>query len=232
MNRQTIYRKDDLFRGGYGATSALEVKELSEAGEFEGYAALFGLPDKGFDVINGGAFADSLISRPAAKVRMLWQHDTREVIGRWAEAKEDGKGLFVRGKLNLNVQRGREAYELLKDDSIDGLSIGYRSVADEIDRAMGVRRLIKVDLFEISVCTFPMMPDANISRVKTEGLPSIREMEDMLKRDAGLSAAQAKAFLAKGYNAMTAERDAGDGEGRSFSEALERLAQVVCAPPN
>ena len=136
---------------------------VDEAGLFEGYASLFGVADLGRDTVMPGAFRDSLARRGAAGIRMLWQHDPAEPIGRWLSLREDARGLHVRGRLNLAVGRAREIAALMRDGSIDGLSIGFRTVEASRDRRLGLRRLTKLDLWEISVVTFPMQPGARIA---------------------------------------------------------------------
>ncbi|HEX8167792.1 MAG TPA: HK97 family phage prohead protease [Beijerinckiaceae bacterium] len=131
----------------------------------EGYASLFGVADLGKDVVAAGAFAASLSRRGAAGVRMLWQHDPAEPIGRWLALAEDALGLRVRGRLNLAVARAREIHALMRDGAIDGLSIGFRVERARTDRA-GLRRIERLDLWEISVVTFPMLPGARVSGVK------------------------------------------------------------------
>lgn len=150
-----------------------EVKLLSEppveiagTGLFEGYASLFGVPDLGRDVVAPGAFRDSLESRGAAGVRMLWQHDPGQPVGRWLRLDEDGRGLRVRGQLNLAVARARELDALMRDGGVDGLSIGFRVVEATRDRRAGSRRLLKLDLWEISIVTFPMLPQARLAAVR------------------------------------------------------------------
>ena len=101
---------------------------------------------------------------------MLYQHDPAEPIGVWMEIREDPRGLFVRGRLMADVARGREVASLMRAGALDGLSIGFKTVNARADRAAGVRTLIEIDLWEISVVTFPMQPDARVSTVKTTGL--------------------------------------------------------------
>ena len=155
--------------GARRAGPARETKFLADpplalAGEglFAGYASLFDVPDLGRDVVARGAFAESLARRGPAGVRMLWQHDPAEPIGRWLSLVEDARGLSVRGRLNLRVARAREIAALLEDGAIDGLSIGFRAVEARRDRGTGTRRLLKIDLWEISVVTFPMLPGARL----------------------------------------------------------------------
>ena len=159
--------------GAWPAALACEVKLLAEPvaavaadGTFAGYASLFGVTDLGKDVVVAGAFAASLARRGARGVRMLWQHDPGEPIGRWLSIAEDVRGLYVRGRLNLAVERAREIHALMQEGAIDGLSIGFRVERARHDRAAGLRRLERLDLWEISVVTFPMLPDARISAVK------------------------------------------------------------------
>jgi HK97 family phage prohead protease len=142
---------------------------VTDAGEFEGYASLFDEPDLGKDVVIRGAFSASLARRGAAGVRMLWQHDPSEPVGRWLSLVEDARGLKVRGRLNLAVARAREIRSLLKDGGIDGLSIGFRVERARTDKATGLRRLQKLDLWEISLVTFPMLPAARVGSVKRRG---------------------------------------------------------------
>jgi HK97 family phage prohead protease len=136
---------------------------VTATGEFEGYASLFEIPDLGRDVVLPGAFRDSLARRGAAGIRMLWQHDPAEPLGRWLSLAEDRRGLQVRGRLNLGVRRARDIAALMSEGAVDGLSIGYRVVEARRDRASGTRRLHRLDLWEISVVTFPMHPGARVT---------------------------------------------------------------------
>ena len=131
-------------------------------GHFTGYASLFGVPDLGRDVVQAGAFTASLRQRGAAGVRMLWQHDPAEPIGRWQALAEDARGLRVEGRLNLAVQRAREIDALMREGALDGLSIGFRTVAAR--PRGGFRQLHAVDLWEISLVTFPLQPGARVAQ--------------------------------------------------------------------
>lgn len=126
----------------------------------EGYASLFGTKDQGGDVVARGAYASSLEASRHG-VKMLWQHDPARPIGVWDIVREDARGLYVKGRILAEVQDGREALALLEAGAIDGLSIGYRTVrADKA--ADGGRRLLELDLWEVSVVTFPMQPEARV----------------------------------------------------------------------
>ena len=142
-------------------------------GHFTGYASLFGVPDLGRDVVAPGAFAASLAARGAAGIRMLWQHDPAEPVGRWLSLREDSRGLRVAGQLNLAVQRARELDALLREGSLDGLSIGFRTVRAQPQRG-GLRRLEAIDLWEISLVTFPLQAGARIAAPTQAGLAPAR----------------------------------------------------------
>lgn len=144
----------------------LALGEVEDDGTFEGYASLFGKVDLGRDVVERGAFAASLGKRGAGAIRMLFQHDPNAPIGTWSEIREDARGLFVRGRLALQSARAREVHSLMKEGALDGLSIGFRTVRARTEAKTGIRRIVEVDLWEISVVTFPMLPEARIEAVK------------------------------------------------------------------
>ena len=191
---------------GRRAVRAAETKLLAEApaaiavdGTFEGYASLFGVPDLGKDVVAPGAFAASLRRRGAAGIRMLWQHDPSEPLGRWLSLVEDARGLFVRGKLNLAVERAREIHALMREGAVDGLSIGFRVEQARPDTARGLRGLERLDLWEISLVTFPMLHGARVSAVKrSTSLPAFtrtrREEGDAPALAAVIRAARRRLF--------------------------------------
>lgn len=207
----------------------LEIKALADSGEIEGYASTFGgEPDAYGDVIAPGAYADSLTDHASKGTmpKMLWQHDRREVIGRWTAASEDGKGLLVRGKLNMDVQRGREAYALLKDGALDGLSIGYRIKEYSVDTDTDVWTLEKLDLFEISIVTIGANENATIASVKAA--KSAQELVDRLKAGERLTEREFEAMLkgSLGFSNSQAERAArlclkGQGEPDKAASAAD-----------
>jgi HK97 family phage prohead protease len=189
-----------------------ELKSL-EDGAFEGYASLFNREDLGHDDIAPGAFRESLLNRGAARIKMLFQHDPADPIGVWDEVREDARGLYVRGRLMTAVAKAREVLALMRAGALDGLSIGFKAVKARRDAASGVRRLEKVDLWEISVVTCPMLPGARVESVKARpfahAAPTMREFERWLTRDAGLTRMEALAVLRSGFPGLKALRDAG-----------------------
>lgn len=161
---------------------AFDCKSVDAGGVFTGYAARFNAVDLGRDLILPGAFTESLARRGAAGVRMLFQHDPAEPIGVWQELREDAQGLFARGRLLPEIARGREVLALMRAGAIDGLSIGFRAVQGRTQPKTGVRRLSRIDLWEISVVTFPMQPDARVAKhARSLGLAAtIRRAADFL----------------------------------------------------
>ncbi|MEA3016952.1 MAG: uncharacterized protein QOI38_1674 [Sphingomonadales bacterium] len=124
---------------------------------FAGYAALFGRPDRGGDVVRAGAFARSL-KRGAGAVPLLWQHEAGRPIGRIYYLKEDRRGLRVIARLSESAA-GREAAALLGEGAVTGLSFGYRVRESE---GSAPRELVDLDLVEISLVTLPMQPKARV----------------------------------------------------------------------
>ncbi|WP_343313898.1 HK97 family phage prohead protease [Brucella sp. BE17] len=185
--------------------TAIALDDVEIDGSFSGYASVFGLADLGHDIIERGAFARALKERGPSGIRMLWQHDAAEPIGVWTKIGEDVRGLYVEGRLAKGVTRAREALELMRSGGLDGLSIGFRTVKARKDARSGLRHILEADLWEISIVTFPMLPQARIANVKAD-LPTIREFERWLTRDAGLSRASARIVIAKGYAALNAKR--------------------------
>lgn len=181
----------------------LEVKFADDAqpGAFEGYGAVFGNLDAYGDVIQRGAFKETLREWGRAKrlPPMLVQHGGWMMtdmdalpIGKWEVMSEDDTGLHVKGRLiNLDTERGKTIYGAMKDDVLDGMSIGYRakefSLGTKPDEPR--RTLKKVDLFEVSIVTFPANGKARVSAVKSAAeltTDDFREIEAAL-RTKGLS---------------------------------------------
>lgn len=207
-----------------------------DAGTFEGLAATFGDVDLGGDLVEPGAFAEAC--RAPQRIRMLWQHDPATPIGVWEAMEERGAGLWVKGRLILEVQQAREAYALMKSGALDALSIGFSvpQGAATIDAARRVRRLKRIDLWEISPVTFAMNPRARISGVKAAPrISTIREFEAFLRNAGGFSHRQAKAIAAAGYRAALSRDGAApvppspreEDVRRKLMAALQRRGDVL-----
>lgn len=168
--------------------------EVQDGHVIEGYASLFGACDQGGDVVSKGAYAASLKASTAEgrRIKMLWQHDPACPIGVWDEVREDSRGLWVKGRLLTEVAKGREAAELISAGAIDGLSIGYRTLkAAKNDK--GQRLLTELELWEVSLVTFPMLPSARVVAKSDDGSSEA----DTMMRDMAAALRGARASLAQ-----------------------------------
>ncbi len=135
---------------------------VDKTGYFSGYASIFGQPDQGGDIVMRGAFVRSLRARGTSGIRILFQHDPKQPVGRLLGLYEDTRGLLVKGQLLLDVPKVHSLGQLISGGALDGLSIGFRTVRASKDRLSGYRYLHQIDLWEISIVTFPMMEQARI----------------------------------------------------------------------
>ncbi len=138
-----------------------------EALRIEGYASLFDQRDLASDLVRRGAFAASLLTRGAPGIRMLFQHQASEPIGVWDSIREDVRGLYVRGRLFAEGPVGRTATALVGRGAVDGLSIGFRTLRER--KSEKGRELLEIELWEVSIVTFPMLPQARLRIVKDAG---------------------------------------------------------------
>lgn len=231
---------------------SLATKSVGELGNFEGYASIFALTDRQQDQVMPGAFRKSLIRARVDQnpPKLLWQHDPTQVIGVWQELREDHQGLYVRGQLLMELPKAQEAYVLLKSGAIDGLSIGYEVVKAVRDRQTGVRHLLEVSLWEISLVTFAANQAARITAVKGEAaagealasnseaisaiahaMQSPRQFEKFL-REAGFSRRQAVALTNHGWLGLksptSTPRDA-VMDANDYRQLAARLRQAAAA---
>ena len=171
-----------------------ETLELVDGAAIEGYASLFGSTDQGGDVVAKGAYKGCLSRMAAEKrsIKMLWQHDPAQPIGIWDEVREDDTGLWVKGRILTGVSKGREAVELIEAGAIDGLSIGYRTVkAAKNDQ--GHRVLKELELWEVSLVTFPMLPSARVAAKSEDSSPGeLDALRDMAAAFRGACASLAR----------------------------------------
>lgn len=213
----------------------LQVKEFGDNGFFSGYGAVFGNRDSHGDIIRPGAFSKSIAQHAArgSRPKMFWQHDMSKPIGKWLAFEEDDIGLRMEGKLNMNVQQGREAYHLLKDEDIDGLSIGYQTFKEE-QKSDG-NHLLELGLVETSVVSLGSNDRALVSAVKQirgEDLPSLPEFENFL-REGGFSKTEAAAIAGGGLSRLL--RSESDSEPVANLDALFAAmsdAEIICVDEN
>jgi HK97 family phage prohead protease len=144
-------------------------------GSVEGYASLFGEIDQARDMVMPGAFTRTLALRGIRRIPMLFQHDPAEPVGIWQEIAEDWRGLRVRGRLIPDVMRARELLALLREGAADGLSIGFKTVKARVEPRSRIRKLIEIDLWEISIVTFPLLPGARVRAVPGAHARAVKE---------------------------------------------------------
>lgn len=140
---------------------------------FSGYASVFSLTDLSGDIIEPGAFSASL--RRSGSIRMLWQHQADNPIGIWTKISEDQRGLYVEGVLTQGVMRADEAWQLIANGALDGLSIGFRTKRSKKAASNGKRHILEADLWEISLVTFPMLPQARVTAIQSKNRSEMPE---------------------------------------------------------
>jgi HK97 family phage prohead protease len=208
---------------------ALEVRAVGDTGEIEGYGSVFGVRDSYDDVILPGAFKASLDEHAAAGTMpaLLWQHRADEPIGIWTAMSEDARGLKVSGRLALDTERGREAHSLLKMGALNGLSIGFFARQWEHDRGADVRTLTDIELWEVSLVTFPANGKARVTGVKSvDEIDAPKDAEKAL-REAGFSKADATAFVARVMRMGEERREAAQSAALAQRAAERLLASLT-----
>lgn len=197
-----------------------EFKADDETRTIEGWASVYDYVDSQKDIVVRGAFARSL---KGGKPAMLWQHRQDSPIGVWDVAEETDKGLLVRGRI-LDTTLGNDVYKLAKAGAVKGLSIGYTPKRQEFDRDKGTRKLLEVDLHEVSLVTFPANDRAKVVRVKSDdgALMTERDFEEFLRDVGRLSQKEAKIVVSDGYKALLRHRDGGTEE----LDALRDIAKL------
>ena len=228
-----------LCRKGTGQKRALKVRDfalsvkaegVADDGTFEGYGSVYGVVDSYQEAVAPGAFAESLaeLNSKQRTVPVLWQHRQDQPLGVYTEITEDETGLFVKGQLLIEaVGQAAEAHALMKAGAVTGLSIGYWVRESSFDEKTGVRTLIKLDLVEVSLVTFPANDDARVEAVKFKlahgELPNIREFEKLL-REAGFSKSQATVVANRGFAHLLRSESEGVAAAK---EGVRTLSQTV-----
>jgi len=208
----------------------LALKAAGEDGQIEGYGSVFGVRDSWDDVIAKGAFKASLAAHKSngTMPAMLWQHEDDEPIGVWTEMKEDEKGLYLKGQLVLETTRGKEAHALLKAGALNGLSIGFIAKQWSYDTENDIRTLTEIDLWEVSLVTFPANDKARVTDVKAspDELETPKDAERAL-RDAGFSKSDATAFVSRVMRMGEARRDSADSTAVAMKAANRLLDSLT-----
>lgn len=225
MNRpQTIETKRD--EGGRETRAfALQIKATGEDGSVEGYGSVFGVTDNYNDIIAVGAFTASLKEHKAAGTMpaMLWQHDSDEPIGLWTDMVEDAKGLRIKGRLALETTRGKEAFALLKMGALNGLSVGFISKEWSYDTETDIRTLTEIDLWEVSIVTFPANEKARVTQIKSADEAVTPKDAEKILREAGFSKSDATAFVSRVMRMGETRRDSADSTAVAMKAAARLL---------
>ncbi len=187
---------------------SLNIKSVNDAGEFEGYGSVFGVKDSYSDIVVPGAFQKSLKKwgEKGQLPALLWQHNMSEPIGIYTEMREDDVGLYVKGRLLVDADPlAKRAHAHMVAGSLQGLSIGYILEDYTWNKDKQAYELKEIDLWEVSLVTFPSNEEARVTEVKSMlergEIPPPSKVEKAL-REVGFSAAQAKGLMAKGYSAI------------------------------
>lgn len=208
-----------------------EVKAVSDTGTFEGFGSVFGNVDSYKEIVAPGAFTESLAAWKSSDrlPPVLWQHRSGEPVGPYLQMEEQPVGLWVKGQLLVeDVQRAKEARALMKAKAVNGLSIGYVVREDSYDRVTGIRTLKKLDLWEVSIVTFPANPAAQISSVKSsiDAIKTLSEAEDFLRDVGKLSKAQATAFVSR-FKTLPNRSDSDDLGESEIVAAIKRNTAIL-----
>ena len=196
-----------------------EVKAVDDAGNFEGYASVFNNIDLGDDIIVPGAFTKVKTTRQG-RLKLALFHDLTRLVGS-ADFKQDEHGLFIKGQVNLKVSYARDAYELMKDGTLDSMSIGFNTITAAYEERSGrtVRLIKEAELWEASIVPFGMNPEAQVTNVKSD----MRAFESALRERMGLSQKEAAAVASHGFSAL--HRD-GDKAATEIVEGLKSIDQL------
>jgi HK97 family phage prohead protease len=220
----------------------LEAGDANNAmGVFSGYASVWNSVDKGGDQIKAGAYAKTIQewNGKGMMPQMLFYHDMEEIIGEWTKMVEDEKGLYVEGRLWIKgderIEAAVKAYNILKSNSVRGLSIGYRAKdfdVQELQDGGRIRVLKEIDLLEVSIAPWAMEPKASVTDVKAQAdgeggnTPTKREVEKVL-RDAGFSRTQSKAFISGGFDAAMVRDEPKQADLSSVLASLNNLSSIL-----
>lgn len=215
----------------------LEFKssESDKPGYFKGYGATFGNKDLGNDIILPGAFDTTIEThiKSGTVPAMFYEHNREEPIGDYLSVSIDKKGLLVEGQLWVGegIPRADQAYKMLQSKTGKGLSIGYSHLTPPIyDDKKKARQLTSLAVHEISPTGMPMNPKASLLTVKSiledRKIITVRDAEDCLRDVGGMSASDAKLFIAALKGGLTAEWDAAQKRAQDLDIALENIRRL------
>lgn len=213
----------------------LEFKASGKKGGFEGYAAVFGNKDLGDDIILPGAF-ESVRTTKDGKLRIALYHDLERLMA-LADYSQDDNGLHVKGQVNMNVSYAKDAYELMADGSLDGMSVGFNILPGgstwekSEEDGYPIRIISKAELWEASVVPFGMNPEAKIDSVKRAlGGLDYRALESALRSESysRKDAVRITAILRKFLQSDSADSQSAQSDSELLSsEMLGEVKQLI-----
>lgn len=161
-----------------------ELRAIEEDGTFEGYLTVWGTVDDYNSTFTRGSFKKTIQER-GSKIKVMFDHE--HLIGSSIELREDDHGVYGKGKLNLSVEKAKEAYEFMKDGTLEGLSFGFRTIKEGF--ANGVRQIKEVQLYEYGPVTFPANEDALITDVRSQDFNESFDLEKLYEESYSLKSA-------------------------------------------
>ena len=210
--------------------TSFRVKRADDAGSFEGIASVFNTRDRVGDIVLPGAFRETLtrLAKSGTRLPLLSNHDSSKPIGYVVSAEETDEGLVIAGKLLLNTEGGRLAYQMMQGDA-GYLSIGYRVEAGDSYNDKGITYLRRVDLMEISHVSTPAHPDARVTKVKRYESPA--DLERALRADLGLPSRAARKLVAGGWPALTGDDYEDDDALAALAKRLQTFTKNLRVKP-
>lgn len=190
-------------------TLQFKADDVKSDGTISGYGSVFNVKDSYDDIVAPGAFAETIAKHKAdgTSPKFLSEHRAGDFLGDWTEFGEDTKGLWLKGKFDLSSEMAVEKHRHARAGRLDGLSIGFRTIERKYNEDTWERTLLKVDLWEVSLVTFPANADARIDAVKAAGMDE-REIEERLTRFAEFSRSAARALMRGGLAELRAKHSA------------------------
>jgi len=210
--------------------SEFKASAVDSSGFFAGHAATFNTPDMSGDIILPSAF-DATLAQAKARGQLpalLWSHDSRSPIGRLTTLREDRIGLYAEAQLTLEAQAAKEAYALVKDGAVSGLSIGYNLPENGAEYRGSNRLLKQIDLLEVSLVSIPMHPDSRVTSVKSlMDCGDERELKNLLRERDHLSRSRASAAAGTLWPILQGRDDTDSENTEQLAEQLKSFYETL-----
>jgi HK97 family phage prohead protease len=188
---------DDERRVAY---TTFDVRQMpqGEGSTLFGYAAVFGSPSEPMpfvEYVMQGAFANTL--QRGADVRLLIDHEgvplARTTSGT-LRLHEDERGLAVVADLDPSNPDAMRVMSALKRGDMSQMSFAFRTVRDTWSDDRNVRELNEVELYDVSVVTFPAY-ERTVAEIRSRQLQSIATLDSLTPRSIGVNVRRAQLAL-------------------------------------